>query len=427
MRCRFAFVIIAPIVVAASVPECNRYAEGANGSPKGHYGQSFHPQHNALVPLTLAHACYNGSNVVLPREESCEHLESEALLRDRGWLVMRGILPANEAQRLANWSAVKLGPDGNCNPQKKECALTSDAFRHLLPETTHNLERIFSGWEATGVTSDAELGGGLHVTLNQPRCARFVHVVSDATWQTRQERHLRAGGSGSGSGNSFKGGSGGGGGGDNADVRYEAGWHADNGGCSSPSCLRHRVWLLVQKHAAHQSAESQDGAGRLSKMNARQVSNVCLASTGVIDACDSPALRVDLHRHGIPPIWDRERGVAELYKRASCCPAFDVGDGVFYREDVVHRTQDTLVDRLGLIVSIDSDRTVSVETSPMNTVEDARCAQWAAAGMCYPDSLAQVASTLYHRDEADDGVSEYVRCTCKEACTAWSVEQNREL
>ena len=44
----------------------------------------------------------------------------------------------------------------------------------------------------------------------------------------------------------------------------------------------------------------------------------------------------------------------EVFQRLACCPSLEVGDTVFYREDVVHGTQDSLVDRLGMSITLES-------------------------------------------------------------------------
>ena len=67
------------------------------------------------------------------------------------------------------------------------------------------------------------------------------------------------------------------------------------------------------------------------------------------------------------PVANRQ--VHELYGRLACCPALDVGDGVFYREEVLHRTQDNLYDRLGLITTIETNPPAVVPAAaPMTAI-----------------------------------------------------------
>ena len=79
------------------------------------------------------------------------------------------------------------------------------------------------------------------------------------------------------------------------------------------------------------------------------------------------------------PVANRQ--VHELYERLACCPALDVGDGIFYREEVLHRTQDNLYDRLGLITTIETDPPVVVPAGiPMTATTVVTPAGGAMAG-----------------------------------------------
>jgi len=120
--------------------------------------------------------------------------------------------------------------------------------------------------------------------------------------------------------------------------------------------------------------------------------NVCALPTSAVDLCDTPSTRVWSstvdEREGEPqvhPVWDA----------LGCCPNLAVGDVIFYREDVYHRTQDELVDRLGMVVTIDA-RSPSVET-----LEDVRCADWAADGLCTAEPFG-------------------MGCLCRRACEEWA-------
>ena len=132
---------------------------------------------------------------------------------------------------------------------------------------------------------------------------------------------------------------------------------------------------------------------------------------------------------------------SSLYSQLKCCPAMEPGDAVFYREDVIHRTQakastphsppfahasslqaspshdpyirnpqDEIVDRTAILFTI-------VAADPPETAEptgDAewRCADWAAAGECTaedrfmqcvcPVTCAAFRARLYQRQEKDE-------------------------
>jgi len=160
--------------------------------------------------------------------------------------------------------------------------------------------------------------------------------------------------------------------GDAAPERYFASWHADNGGSSGEHNL-HRIWVLLHK--------SGDGA-------ARGLSNLCVVPTSAVDRCDTPRLRIAGHAGRLGP----------LFERFKCCPSLDPGDAIFYREDVMHRTQGAAqADRLGMILSVETERPA------LPTPEDVRCAEWADEGACTANG-------------GDVPIREYMSCTCQRAC-----------
>merc|ERR1711879_1118008 len=97
-------------------------------------------------------------------------------------------------------------------------------------------------------------------------------------------------------------------------------------------------------------------------------SNVCFVPTTSVDQCDTPAAR--LH-------WLKMRSLHDgMLDQLKCCPSLQPGDAVFYREDVAHRTQDQLVDRLSMVIQIDTRH------PEISTPEDVRCEGWANEGLC---------------------------------------------
>ena len=262
------------------------------GGPVGRFGQSTRIYRNAhddrgRTTDAPADAC-DPASAPLARHDDCGDVTSVEHLRDRGWVVLRGLMPPDEADAL-----VAATPIAElCRPQKPACRYNPEQVRALLPGFAANVARVLGGWERTGVAARAELGRGLRLTRGT-NAARRVQVVSDKTFA-----RLRA-----------------------ADAsiarhdRYVAGWHADNSG-SPGTTNAHRIWVMVAK----------DGAARHAG-----AANVCLVPTAAVDRCDGPRFRFTAMAD---PGWVR----AHVFERLACCPEMAPGDAVFYREDVFHRT-----------------------------------------------------------------------------------------
>ena len=346
----------------------------------------------------------------------------------RGWLVVRSLMPAAEADGLARDTA----DDWFCRPTAKHCWLSDTQVASRLPGFAMNVSQFLRGWEASGLAAAAALGSGLKI-VHQPNAARRVHVTSDRTWQAMEQRDH--GLSRSSQNKSTP-----------ALSRYAPGWHVDNGGADGWHGHAHRLWVLLAKGASHDSVTP-----------ARNQTNVCLVSNDQVDACDTPRLRMAALASSEPH--------ALLYRRLECCPALEVGDAVFYREEVLHRTQDERLDRLGMIVTIGvqlpeamppaseaarqaiaasrasptaeaggadvasekgggggggsaGSSTIGISSTgdgstgggssggklsekSLAALEELRCSDWAAAGMC---------------QSPDADVSQFMRCECAHTC-----------
>ena len=125
--------------------------------------------------------------------------------------------------------------------------------------------------------------------------------------------------------------------------------------------------------------------------------NLCVLPTASVDRCDSPAARLAVLRggHAARRAWERDALEAQ-----ACCPRLDPGDAVFYREDVAHRTQDEEVDRLSMVIQVQTARPRDADPGR----DDARCGGWAARGACAAHP-------------------EFMRCVCAKACATTAEEE----
>ena len=78
--------------------------------------------------------CFNETRRPSPSEASFDCADAESLdrLSDRGWVVLRGLVPLDEATALAE----RTRADAFCSPQIDECVLNGDRLRAQLPGFT---------------------------------------------------------------------------------------------------------------------------------------------------------------------------------------------------------------------------------------------------------------------------------------------------
>ena len=190
---------------------------------------------------------------------------------------------------------------------------------------------------------------------------------------------------------------------------YLARWHVDNHWSARRSSAEHliatkalcctttaRMLIVAQCSAIPRQDGTRNPHALLLVVRKQEAANgtrplrhanLCLAATRLVDRCDSPEAR--MRALADPGAWH------DVFERAACCPALGVGDAVFYREDVAHRTQDDGVDRLALVVVVRAADRPAVPRGP--TAEDVLCPAWAAAGLCPHNA-------------------EFMRCVCHQSC-----------
>lgn len=328
----------------------------------------------------------------------CADVESTARLRDRGWVVLRGLMPAHEARSVA----ASIPVSRLCTPQLMDCRYSLAQMRRLMPTFVSNLESTLASWEASGLAAASGLGD--RVRLWPEGTGRPVQVTTDSTFAALEADGIR---------------------------RYppngvDGNFHVDSSGGDGRRGHSHRMWVLLRKEAGPAAPPVAD---------VRDHANLCVVSTSAVDACDAPQFRAAIARHDPRP--------EQVFKRLACCPSLDVGDVIFYREDVVHGTQDSLADRLGMSITLES--TDPPPLTPLTTAgvaaggdqggsgqggsaarsgetkgaeaEDVRCAHWAAAGLCAGLTQGPLAGAA----DSVDPVSDVMRCLCGATCAAAAV------
>ena len=277
----------------------------------GRFGQSrlLHNGSAADLPPFQPDGCLPPSTQATLRSD-CTDVESTARLRDRGWVVLRRLMPVHEAQRVS--AAVPVSK--LCTPQLRDCHYTLEEMRRLMPTFVSNLESTLASWEASGLAAASGLGNRLR--LEPMGTGRPVQVTTDATFSALRAEGFRRYPSPSGGDKNF---------------------HVDSSGGDGRRGHSHRMWVVLRKEAGPAAPPIAD---------VRDHANLCVVPTSAVDACDAPQFRAAIARHDPRP--------DEIFQRLACCPSLEVGDTVFYREDVVHGTQDSLVDRLGMSITLES-------------------------------------------------------------------------
>ena len=318
--------------------------------PHGRWGQSTHQYANAdnantadIHSKTISKPnvdCLNPKARAALKSD-CSNPESVELFAQRGWVVIRGLAPQEELAKIVAERKV----ENLCQPVKtgteegrKACAFSSAAFRQQLPGLTANIGKTLEGWEESGVAAAAQLGTGLRLPQEHERVSRLIHITSDKTFARLQKEH-----------------------GLEAKARYLANWHVDNQG-SNGSFNPH--WLLLMVHKQQGTSE---------QVRVEKHANLCVVPTTSVDQCDTPEARQQA--------LDDRKLWTDLWEKLSCCPDLQPGDAVFYREDVAHRTQDQLIDRLSMVITIHPNQPEN-PPSQLDTTTDAKCPSWAAHGYC---------------------------------------------
>ncbi len=328
--------------VRAIAQHCESLKEGLGA--RGRFGQSTRLyRHDGTDGPSSAwrgpplRDCFNPSTK--PKRPDCRDVESVERLDERGWVVLRQLMPPMEAAALATITRV----DAACSAfhtntaSPDECPLSGVGMRQKLPVFVRHATELLGRWEADGLAEAAGLGRGLSLGEGNV-AARRVHLSWDhdmegESWVEEMPR------------------------------RYYADWHAGAGG-SREAPGSHRLWIMLSK-------EGDEGGGDSS--DARELPDLCMLSTREVDACDTPELRIRA---------SSTFAVHDLYDSLGCCISLEVGDGIFYREDVLHRPE--IRDGpapMAMIAAVE----VQTEDEPrrLPTTEekdDVRCGDWAANG-----------------------------------------------
>ena len=162
--------------------------------PYGRWGQSVHMHRvSETSPIEGPAAnvdCYRNLRSL---SSDCNNPESTELLEERGWVVIRGVAPQAELDKIVNSRPLH----NMCQPVKTQtsegraaCAFTSKSFEENFPAMRQNLTTIFAKWERNGVAAAAELGMGLHVAENHDRVSRLINIVSKKTFKEFQNTHV---------------------------------------------------------------------------------------------------------------------------------------------------------------------------------------------------------------------------------------------
>jgi hypothetical protein len=211
---------------------------------------------------------------------------------------------------------------------------------------TSNISKILESWESSGVAAAAELGTGLHLPTEHERVSRLIQITSEKTYARLQKEGTKG-------------------------KRYMAHWHVDGQG-SIGEFNPHWFLLIVNKASDLYPIDKH--------------ANLCVASPTEVDKCDTPASRSS----------DRTTKWKDIWDQLQCCPDLQPGDAVFYREDVAHRTQDQMIDRLSMVITIHPDSPPH-PPSLLGETEDSKCVAWASSGQC----------------EAEPA---FMQCVCEAAC-----------
>ena len=277
----------------------------------------------------------------------CEGLDVEdvSMLGKRGWVVVRSLMPRVEAASLAQ----STPKEWLCRPTTQACWVNGRSLPNVLPGFSLRLSQLFDSWSGDGVAEAASLGRNLRVS-SRANAARRIHITPPTAWDAMRARDAAA----------FVA---------NNSKPYSTTWHVDNSGnglwplrlepspwsllglmmpraaahrpcstfslllarsrrrCLSVACCRadgfsehfHRVWVLLSKGNGDEQTEADAAAHR-------NHTNVCVLPSHSVDACDTPKLRRAAMQQGAM--------LRQLYDRLACCPELDVGDAIFYREEV---------------------------------------------------------------------------------------------
>ncbi len=280
-----------------------------------------------LPPLASKKECHDPAILRMMHNISCSDIENESTLGDRGFVLYRGLIPRNLTERiLAHVSAFpdrdryRCGCDTAIEPSI--CRPTQDWLRENVPETLGILRDVMGriagadAFEASGFSrAEYEIQSGEFSGINPwsypwqwiNDWSEYMDSMASQrlrVWLTKttglpvhQGRH---------------------------------GWHQDGG----PD---HKFFLVLRKELSTHA-------------------NIKLFPWDVFYACGPKAVPPDIvHRNqGHWVAFDSGQSKSFYFDTdaVACTPHLDVGDVVFFREDVYHDTQDVTAGRMALIFNV---------------------------------------------------------------------------
>ena len=356
---------------------------------------------------------------LLHSRHPCKDVDDLSLIETRGWAVRRGLVPSHEldtmmrhVQQIREPARSMCGAGGF---QPGECFLSSNRLQERYPHFHRALTEMLEGWIASGFHERASLGwplrpsGGMFINIHRwkhDRSAtcifralfRATHAIADQKRKRCIAKHACDSATRHGIGEVIA---------DRAHACLECWWRSlrslpretVRSVMVQPVCAPLPDALaFVQAFGFAMSAENapdivtemhgwltimlndtstwqgfhpwhQDGppkAGRSHKAFVLISKNSTIARTNL--ATDPASRRTNLltasaaYRYAFNCEVDSVGDFVWNDPAALCAPRLLPGDVLFFREDVFHRTQDALLDRLALIVDV---LRVPLRTTPL--------------------------------------------------------------
>ena len=219
---------------------CEKLKQGMGST--GRFGQTSRLRSLASPPARAPDSCAVGQ---AKEGAGCDDAENTARLGERGWVVLRGLMPLDEVDRLIS----NLPPERLCDPNVVSCHLSGAQIATELPRFRNATLTLLGGWEAGDVAKTADLGHSLGF-LHNSRAGRPIHITSAATREKlRRERKP-----------------------------FSASWHVDNTGADGQRGHHHRLWVMLRKGAG-------EGTSLADVSSQRTRTNLCVVSTSEFDRC----------------------------------------------------------------------------------------------------------------------------------------------
>ena len=260
------------------------------------------------------------------RDESCAPtlIESVTSLPSTGFAVARQAVDAGDrAAALAGLEArdvLKVEAHGRVYtdflPHSDLQALSPGLMRTLqgLLDTWHEQRLLPPSWrngDSDAAPRSLRVGGGQFVT-SDPAKARESGCPSCETAECQQRE---------------------------CDSGFD--WHVDGDGHAGERL--HKLWVLLRKGEPARAS--------------REHANIVLTPSTALEALGKAALE---HLRPDRPLElaaeeeaDEDPGLGEeVLERVSCTIPLDAGDVIFFEEDVYHRTQDLLAERVALLINV---------------------------------------------------------------------------